>query len=187
MIPSANITEWKSFAPWVSDAQVEQDLVISRALIDIFSNPLLSKKLAFRGGTALYKLFLSPASRYSEDIDLVQKDPSPVGEIVNLIRAALSPFLGDPVRKIAERGTTLTFAFQSESSPVTRLKLKIEINTREHAAVFGFQENITQLNRSGFQAARKYRPICWKNCWGRKCAHYIREEKAETYLTSGMD
>jgi hypothetical protein len=31
------ITEWRAEAPWVQDFQVEQDLVISRALVEIFS------------------------------------------------------------------------------------------------------------------------------------------------------
>ena len=72
MIPRDYITEWRVEAPWVQDSQVEQDLVISRALVEIFSHPLLSESLAFRGGTALYKLHIRPAARYSEDIDLVQ-------------------------------------------------------------------------------------------------------------------
>ena len=32
MIPRDYITEWRSEAPWVQDFQIEQDLVISRAL-----------------------------------------------------------------------------------------------------------------------------------------------------------
>jgi len=72
MIPRDYITTWRSEAPWVQDFQVEQDLVISKALVDIFSEPVLREALAFRGGTALYKLFLKPPLRYSEDIDLVQ-------------------------------------------------------------------------------------------------------------------
>jgi len=71
VIPRDYITEWRTEAPWVQDFQVEQDLVISRALVEIFSHPLLRDALAFRGGTALYKLHLKPAARYSEDIDLV--------------------------------------------------------------------------------------------------------------------
>jgi len=39
MIPRDFITEWRARAPWVEDVQVEQDLVISRALVDIFSHP----------------------------------------------------------------------------------------------------------------------------------------------------
>lgn len=52
MIPRDYVTEWRSQAPWVEDAQVEQDLVICRSLIAIFSDPTLSQALAFRGGTA---------------------------------------------------------------------------------------------------------------------------------------
>jgi hypothetical protein len=63
VIPRDYITEWRSHAPWVQDFQVEQDLVISRALVTIFNHPLLAKSLAFRGGTALYKLHLKPAAR----------------------------------------------------------------------------------------------------------------------------
>ncbi len=78
MIPRDYITEWRTEVPWVQDFQVEQDLVISRALVDIFSHPLLSQALAFRGGTALYKLHLRPPARYSEDIDLVQINAEPI-------------------------------------------------------------------------------------------------------------
>ncbi len=53
MIPQAFITEWRQRAPWSQDAQVEQDLIISRAMVEIFSHPLLTENLAFRGGTAL--------------------------------------------------------------------------------------------------------------------------------------
>ena len=86
MIPRDYITEWRAHAPWVQDFQVEQDLVISRALVAIFSHPLLGKSLAFRGGTALYKLHLKPAARYSEDIDLVQINAEPAGPIMDALR-----------------------------------------------------------------------------------------------------
>ena len=79
MIPRDYITQWRAQAPWNEDFQVEQDLVISRALVEIFSDPVLAGALAFRGGTALYKLYLTPPARYSEDIDLVQVEPGPAG------------------------------------------------------------------------------------------------------------
>lgn len=72
MIPRDFITEWREHAPWVLDRQVEQDLVICRALVELFSRKTIADALAFRGGTALYKLHFRPAARYSEDIDLVQ-------------------------------------------------------------------------------------------------------------------
>jgi serine protease inhibitor len=33
VIPRANITAWRAQAPWPSNEQVEQDLVLSRALV----------------------------------------------------------------------------------------------------------------------------------------------------------
>ena len=53
MIPFDYITAWRAEAPWTDDAQVEQDLVISRALVEIFSHPLLADALALRGVSPL--------------------------------------------------------------------------------------------------------------------------------------
>ncbi len=78
MIPVDYITEWRNFVKWNSNEQVEQDLIISRAIVDIFNDGFLKEKLAFRGGTAIHKLFISPQLRYSEDIDLVQKESGPI-------------------------------------------------------------------------------------------------------------
>lgn len=43
MIPRDHITEWRARAPWVEDFQVEQDLVSSRALVEIFSHAHIRK------------------------------------------------------------------------------------------------------------------------------------------------
>ena len=68
MIARDHITEWRQYVPWLFDNQVEQDLLISRVLVELFSDEEICRSLAFRGGTAIYKLFLAPAPRYSEDI-----------------------------------------------------------------------------------------------------------------------
>ncbi|MEA2878512.1 MAG: hypothetical protein QOF14_3708 [Hyphomicrobiales bacterium] len=138
MIPRDFITEWRAHAPWVQDFQVEQDLVICRALVEIFSHPLLKSSLAFRGGTALYKLYLKPAARYSEDIDLVQITAGPIGETLDALRSVLDPWLGKPQWKRNEGRVTLTYRFRSEDNPPIPLRLKVEINSREHFAFFGF-------------------------------------------------
>ena len=65
MIPKADIVAWRQFAPWVTDAQVEQDLIISRALVSIFQNSYLAERLAFRGGTALHKLYFTIPRRFA--------------------------------------------------------------------------------------------------------------------------
>lgn len=59
-------------APWPDTRQIEQDLIICRALCDLFNAPALKDKIAFRGGTAINKLLFKQPLRYSEDIDLVQ-------------------------------------------------------------------------------------------------------------------
>ena len=55
MIQRNAIIEWRESAPWKELRFVEQDLVISRALVSIFQDEYLLSKLAFRGGTAIYK------------------------------------------------------------------------------------------------------------------------------------
>ena len=140
MIPRDFITEWRAEAPWVQDFQVEQDLVISRALVAIFSHPLLREALAFRGGTALYKLHLRPAARYSEDVDLVQARPEPAGAMMEALRAVLDPWLGTPQWKQTAGRVTFVYRFNSEETPPIPLRLKVEINSREHFAVYGFTQ-----------------------------------------------
>ena len=140
MIPRDFVTEWRAQAPWPDDAQVEQDLVICRALVAIFTDPVLNEALAFRGGTALYKLFLKPAARYSEDIDLVQIRAEPAGDIIDHLRAVLDPWLGQAKWKQSEGRFTLTYRFESEGPPAIPLRLKVEINTREHFTVLGYTD-----------------------------------------------
>ncbi|MEX1117219.1 MAG: nucleotidyl transferase AbiEii/AbiGii toxin family protein [Terrimicrobiaceae bacterium] len=132
MIPAAMITEWSQQCPWISLAQVEQDLVLSRALVEIYRIPALRDSLVFRGGTALHKLVLQPAARYSEDLDFVQIREESIGQTLDLLRSVLEPWLGNPKTDISPRGATQIYRFESETPPVIRLRLKIEINTREH-------------------------------------------------------
>ena len=63
MIARAAITAWRGTAPWPEDAQVEQDLVLSRALVELFGRPSVAEHVAFRGGTALHKLYFDPPGR----------------------------------------------------------------------------------------------------------------------------
>ena len=111
MIPRDYITQWRERAPWSEDFQVEQDLVISRALVKVFSDPLLAGALAFRGGTALYKLYLTPPARYSEDIDPVQVEPGPAAPLVDGLRSALDPWLGEARWKQSQG--RVTFGYRS--------------------------------------------------------------------------
>ena len=69
MIPRANIVAWRKAAPWADDAQVEQDLALSRAVVEknlhakgtdpAFLDdmpPLLAEGIAYDSAEALHQV-----------------------------------------------------------------------------------------------------------------------------------
>jgi predicted nucleotidyltransferase component of viral defense system len=136
MIPERAIIEWRESVPWIKETMVEQDLIICCALVTIYNDDFLSSRLAFRGGTALHKLYLSPQPRYSEDIDLVQIHHGNIGAILDKLREVLS-FLGKPVIKQKKHNNTIVFRVDSTYPPIVPVRLKIEINCKEHFNVLG--------------------------------------------------
>jgi predicted nucleotidyltransferase component of viral defense system len=131
MIPKPYIAQWKDHVPWNSFEQVEQDLVISRVLVEIFSDEFLNENLAFRGGTALHKLYLNPAPRYSEDIDLVQIKPGPIKPIMERLNEVITFFDETRNTMVKGHGAKANYRFTSEHEGI-RLRLKLEINCKEH-------------------------------------------------------
>lgn len=150
MIPSAFLQEWSASAPWPDSRQIEQDLVLCRALCDLFNAPTLAGKIAFRGGTAINKLLFKRPLRYSEDIDLVQIQAEGIGETVNAIRDSL-PWLGPCRRNQAGHSMHLIFKFAPESQPDASLKVKVELNTREHANLLGIRSYLFTVNNGWYQ------------------------------------
>ncbi|MFA5859623.1 MAG: nucleotidyl transferase AbiEii/AbiGii toxin family protein [Elusimicrobiota bacterium] len=104
-------------------------------MVEIFNDDMLRNNLAFRGGTALHKLYLKPAARYSEDIDLVQIKAAPIGPIFDRLKK-LSFTGGKIKREQKNMNNVLTLFYDSEIPPVIQMKLKIEINCREHVPAF---------------------------------------------------
>ena len=151
MIPRAYIQAWSAKAPWPDFRQVEQDLIISRALCELFNAPALTGKIAFRGGTAIHKLLFEQPLRYSEDIDLVQTCAEPIGATVDAIRNALS-WLGKCNRAQAGHSMHLVFKFAPEIAPQAPLKLKVEVNTREHASLHGLKSYPFAVDNDWYQA-----------------------------------
>ena len=127
MIPRPNIARWKEFAPWSSFDQIEQDLIISRTLVEIFTDQFLNENLAFRGGTALHKLYLNPAPRFSEDIDLVQIKQGPIKPIMEKINEVITFFEEPRKTDIRGHGPKMYYRFNSEYEDI-RMRIKIEIN-----------------------------------------------------------
>lgn len=141
MIPKAYIDQWKIHSPWQQDEFVEQDLILSRLLIELYSSQLISENLAFRGGTALHKLFLKIPYRYSEDLDFVQIKAGEIGSVLTEIRKIVKQVIPSvPKYKKSISNNTLIYSYNAENPPYSKMKIKIEINTREHIAVDGIKK-----------------------------------------------
>ncbi len=151
MIPLAHIQQWAAHAPWPDLRQVEQDLIICRAMCDLFNSPQLKGKIAFRGGTAINKLLFAKPLRYSEDIDLVQKRAEPIKDTVAEIRQVLS-WLGKCSYDAAAHSVHLAFKFTPEADSGSQLKLKVEINTREHTPLYELKTYPFEVRNDWHQA-----------------------------------
>ena len=176
MIPKPHIAKWKDHAPWNTFEQVEQDLVISRALVEIFNDDFLKEHLAFRGGTALHKLYLNPAPRYSEDIDLVQIKEGPINPIMQRLNKAITFF--DEPRKTDLRGhgPKMYYRFTSEYESI-RLRLKIEINCKEHFNVLDWVEFPFQMKNEWFTGSANIRTYSINELLGTKLRAFCQRRK----------
>ncbi|HEY9786823.1 MAG TPA: nucleotidyl transferase AbiEii/AbiGii toxin family protein [Candidatus Obscuribacterales bacterium] len=177
MIPRTVLTVWRTNAPWPGDDQVEQDLVISRALVELYSDDLIASSLAFRGGTALNKLFLPSMSRYSEDIDLVAVRAEPIGPVMGRIREVLTPWLGKPKYKQTEAMVTFHFSYTAEPPMEKPMKLKLEINTRENFAVYGYESRPLEVTSEWFSGKADIRTFTLDELLGTKLRALYQRKK----------
>lgn len=137
--------------PWSSQHQVEQDLLLCRAMVALFEDTFLTGQIAMRGGTLLHKVHLAPAARYSEDIDLVVIGTRPEEHIRRAVRRVLMDVLGKPkasvwgTLKLALRNSVkpsrvlwMTYSMPSIIESSRMLDIVVEANVTErkpHRAV----------------------------------------------------
>lgn len=176
MIPKPFITKWQDYAPWNQFFQVEQDLVISRALVAIFSDDFLRESLAFRGGTALHKLYLNPAPRYSEDIDLVQIKAGPIKPIMKRLQEVITFFEEPRKTQVKGHGAKAFYRFTSEYEDI-RLRLKIEINCREHFNVLDYVDFPFEVNSEWFTGKTKIKTYNINELLGTKLRALYQRKK----------
>lgn len=176
MIPKPYIAQWKDHSPWNSFGQVEQDLVISRVLVEIFSDEFLNENLAFRGGTALHKLYLKPAPRYSEDIDLVQINPGPIKPILERLKEVITFFAEPRNTMVKGHGAKANYRFTSEHEEI-RLRLKLEINCKEHFNVLPWIEFPFEVNNPWFTGSTKIRTYDVNELLGTKLRALYQRKK----------
>jgi len=136
VIPQPYITEWSAQAPWPSESQIEQDLILSRLIIEIANDELLAQELAFRGGTCLHKLHLARPARYSEDLDYTRTSDEPrIGDcLAALRRIAAEIGLQEARRRFPSHDSDMAciwFRARTEADHGSPISIKIEINVRE--------------------------------------------------------
>ena len=129
MITRADIQHWRNHVPWTDPDNVEQDLVLSRLIVEIASHPLLGNELVFRGGTCFHKLWLDRPWRYSEDLDYVRRGDGGVGEVLDAIRELAASVGFDRVQTDIGRHPKARLISTFESG--NRMRLKVEMNTFE--------------------------------------------------------
>ncbi len=130
MIPYDAITAWGVAHPWPTREQVEQDLLLSRAICAIATDPYLGQELVFRGGTAFHKLFLPEPHRYSEDLDYVRTSASGIGPLTSAL-TQLGQLLGFEARtRLSQHPKIL---WRTTATTGVSLRLKIEVNTHERS------------------------------------------------------
>lgn len=131
MIPRAIIQAWANQKPWPTLAQVEQDLVLARLIVEITQHPLLGAELVFRGGTCLHQLVMDRPRRYSEDLDYVRSTHSGIGPIFDAVRDVAASIGLDVTGTEVGNHPKVFLRTPSEMDPTASLKMKVEINTHE--------------------------------------------------------
>jgi predicted nucleotidyltransferase component of viral defense system len=176
-------------APWPDNTQVEQDLVLSRSLVELYRRPPVAEGLAFRGGTALQKLFCDLPTRYSEDLDFVQRDAAPIDPLIDEVRAALDPWLGSPKWKAGPGRFTLVYRFETTFAPTVTMRVKIEINTREHFTVCGYASRKFAVANRWFTGSADLTTYSLSELLGTKLrALYQRKKGSDLFdLALGLD
>ena len=130
MIPAAFVTAWSTRAPWPSPAQVEQDLLLSRVLIEIYQDDFLRDELVFRGGTCLHKLHLPTPRRYSEDLDFVRTTSSGIAPLTQAVTSLGERLDFNVSTRISQHPKIYLRTTAADGST---LRIKIEINTHERS------------------------------------------------------
>tara|TARA_R110002072_G_scaffold302798_1_gene488852 strand:+ start:964 stop:1755 length:792 start_codon:yes stop_codon:yes gene_type:complete len=176
MIAKPYIAKWQDHAPWKQFYQVEQDLIISRALIKIFSDDFLRENLAFRGGTALHKLYLNPAPRYSEDIDLVQIKAGPIKPIMKRLQEVITFFEEPRKTQVKGHGAKALYRFTSEYEGI-RLRLKLEINCKEHFNVLDWVDFPFEVDSEWFSGKAKIKTYSINELLGTKLRALYQRSK----------
>lgn len=136
MIPRAALVQWGTHAPWPTDEDIEQDLILSRLIVEIANDALVGPEFVLRGGTCLHKLFLPEPLRYSEDLDYNRRTYSGIGPYVDAVEA-IATTMGLKMKSFKRGGQMATVVLVCDSTGGLRpIHIKVETNVRETAPCY---------------------------------------------------
>lgn len=105
-----------------------------------------------------------------------QTHAEPIGATIDGIRQALS-WLGKPKREQVAHSTHLVFKFTPETDAGAQLKLKAEINTREHVNLHGLKAYPFELNSGWHQARTEIVSFQHEEIFGTKLRDLLQRHK----------
>ncbi len=158
-------------------------------IVEIANDPYLGEELVFRGGTCLHKLHLSPALRYSEDLDYVRRSADGVGEVFDAVRK-IGDRLGMAVETEVSLRPKVLLRAPFESGTGT-MRIKIEVNTHERSPARSLARHPFQVSSSWFAGSADIQTFCAEELIATKLRALYQRSKgrdlfdlwiAQTYL-----
>ena len=132
MIPSLNIVAWGTTVPWAEPRQIEQDLIISRAIIALFADPFLAERTSLPWRNRPQQAALPGAlTLFGGHRSCPQHKGTHRSDSGSRPRRPFSRGWGRPASNRVPIAPKLVFRVPAEDNPATRIRLKVEINTTE--------------------------------------------------------
>lgn len=116
----------------------------------------------------------------------MQTEPEGIGPALDAIHDALDGWLGKPQWKQSEGRVRLNYRFESEDLPTVRLKLKVEINSREHFTAYGLKDHHFEVSSRWFSGAANVRTYELDELLGTKLRALYQRKKGRDLFDLGL-
>jgi hypothetical protein len=107
----------------------------------------------------------------------VQVAPGPIGVTFDAIRSVVDPWLGDPRRILKEGRVNLLYRFQSEGEHPRPMRLKIEINSREHFTEHGHVQSPFEIRSRWWAGGAQITTFSLEDLLGTKLSTLFQRKK----------
>ena len=139
----------------------------------------------------MHKLYLKPAPRYSEDIDLVQIKQGPIKPILDRLNEVISFFEEERTTKVRGHGAKALYRFTSAYEGI-RMRLKLEINCKEHFNVLQWVDYPFKVENDWFSGNAELRTYNISELLGTKLRALYQRRKGRDlfdlyYASQKMD